>query len=62
MQLEEPAKKRLTHKTSFSLTNDIELLPTREILRRLYKRHAIGVWQFSTILTLIVAITLQVRR
>lgn len=33
------------------LENNIDKLPTREVLRRMYKRHSTGVWQTICLLT-----------
>jgi hypothetical protein len=37
-------KQFIKRKSVMKLTNDITKLPTHEILRRLYKRHSVGVW------------------
>lgn len=49
-----PQKKALKQKAAYSMSDDINDLPTHEIARRLYNRHKLGVWQSLAILPWIV--------
>lgn len=41
-------KKPLQRKAIMKMTNDMTLLPTHEVLRRLYVRHSTGMWIVAT--------------
>lgn len=44
-------KKFIKRKAIMQMTNDMTLLPTHEVLRRLYKRHSVGVWELISVAT-----------
>lgn len=50
-------KKFIKRKAIMQMTNDMTLLPTHEVLRRLYKRHSVGVWETITVVTWVIVLT-----
>lgn len=51
----------LQSKRLYRDTNDIELMPTHEVMRRLYKRHSVGMWQTVVIITWAAIIWAKIR-
>jgi len=49
---DEPIK--VSKKAALRATNDINKLPTYEILRRVYARHKTGLWQLASVATWVV--------
>ena len=46
----------VTRKAANRLNNDINVMPTHEVFRRLYKRHSVGVWETITAVTWVIVL------
>lgn len=59
--IEPKDKMIISRRAVMKMTNDITKLPTYEILWRVYKRHSVGFWMATTILTNVLIIWNKIR-
>lgn len=52
--IDDDAPLKISKRAALRATNDINKLPTHEILRRVYARHKTGLWQLAAVTTWVV--------
>lgn len=60
-KVDEDSQKLPTKRQLAKLEKDWDKIPTYEHIRRIYRRHIIGLWQFTTVVAVILLIWSAIR-